>query len=122
MGFNITNCRKTYQPAKYALVFILRGINVNWKLPIAYYLISSTCTGYDLQDIIFATLIKLQSTPLDVKAFITDMGSNFVGLSNNLNITPSRPFFEINNKKIFYIFDPPHLLKSTRNMFLKHSF
>lgn len=122
MGFNITNCRKTYEPAKYALVLMLRGINVSWKLPIAYYLVSSTCTGYDLQDIIFTALIRLQSTPLDVKAFITDMGSNFVGLSNNLNITPSRPYFEINNKKIFYIFDPPHLLKSTRNMFFKHSF
>lgn len=37
MGFNITNCRKTYEPAKYALVLMLRGINVSWKLPIAYF-------------------------------------------------------------------------------------
>jgi len=99
---------------------MLRGINVNWKFPIVYYLISNTYTGYDLQGIIFSTLIRLQNTPLNVKAFITDMGSNFVGLSNNH--TSSRPYFKVNNKKIFYIFDPSHLLKSTRNMFLKHSF
>jgi len=31
MGFNTTNYRKTYEPAKYALVLMLMGINVNWK-------------------------------------------------------------------------------------------
>jgi hypothetical protein len=31
MGFNVTNNRKTYEPAKYALVLMLNGINVNWK-------------------------------------------------------------------------------------------
>lgn len=40
----------------------------------------------------------------------------------NFSISPSRPYFEINNKKIFYIFDPLHLLKATRNMFLQHKF
>lgn len=122
MGFNITNNRKTYEPAKYALVLMLSGINVNWKQPIAYFLVSSSCTGYDLQDIIISTIIKIQSTSLDIKAFITDMGSNFVGFSNNFHVSPSRPYFEVNNKKIVYIFDPPHLLKATRNMFFQHKF
>ncbi|KAE9523295.1 hypothetical protein AGLY_016243 [Aphis glycines] len=100
MGLNITNNHKTYEPAKYALVLMLSGINVNWKQPIAYFLVSSSCTGYDLRDIIISTIIKIQSTSLDIKAFITDMGSNFV----------------------VYIFDPPHLLKATRNMFFQHKF
>jgi len=84
--------------------------------------VSSSCTGYDLQDIIISTIIKIQSTSLDIKAFITDMGSNFVGFSNNFQVSPFRPYFEVNNKKIVYIFDPPHLLKATRNMFFQHKF
>lgn len=99
MGFNVTNNRKTYEPSKYALVLMLSGINVNWKQPIAYFLVSSSCTGYDLQDIIISTIIKIQSTNLDIKAFITDMGSNFVGFSNNFHVSPTRPYFEVNNKK-----------------------
>ncbi|KAL4119510.1 hypothetical protein QTP88_012317 [Uroleucon formosanum] len=79
MRFNVTNNRKTYEPAKYALVLImLTGINVNWKQPIAYFLVSSSCTGYELQDFIISTIIKIQSTSLDIKPFITNMGSNFV--------------------------------------------
>ncbi|KAE9522127.1 hypothetical protein AGLY_017471 [Aphis glycines] len=115
MGFNVTIYHKTYEPAKYALVLMLSGINVNLKQPIAYFLVSSSCTGYDLQDIIISTIIKIQSTSLDIKAFIIDMGSNFVGFSNNFHVSPSRPYFEVNNKKIVYIFDPPHFLKATRN-------
>lgn len=78
---------------------------------------SSLCTGYDFQDIIFSTIIKIQSTYLDVKAFITYMGYNFVSFSNNVSIFPSRPYFEVNNENIMYLFDPPHLLKATRYMF-----
>jgi len=84
--------------------------------------VSSSCTGYDLQDIIILTIIKIQSTSLDIKAFIKDMGSNFVDFSNNFRVSPSRSYFEVNNKKKVYIFDPLHLLKATRNMFFQHKY
>jgi hypothetical protein len=53
---------------------MLKGINVNWKQPIAYFLVFSSCTGYDLQDIIISTIIKIQSTSLDIKVFTIDKG------------------------------------------------
>lgn len=43
------------------------------------------------------------------------MGSNFVALSKKLGITPEHSHFEVNGKKIYYLFDPPHLLRATRN-------
>jgi len=46
-----------------------RGINLNWKQPIAYFLVSSSCTGYDLQDIIFETISKLFDIGLKVSLF-----------------------------------------------------
>lgn len=100
---------------------MIRGININWKQPIAYFLVSGSCTGYDLQDIIFETIGKLFNIGLNIKTFITDMGSNFVSFSKNVNVTPARPFFKVGENKIIYIFDPPHLLKATRNMFFQHN-
>lgn len=122
IGFNETNNRKTYDPAKFTLVLMLRGININWKQPIAYYFISSSCSGFELQDIILKTIYQLQKIKFIIKAFVTDMGSNFIGLKNNFNVSPERPYFEVNNQKIIFLFDPPHLLKATRNMFFLHNF
>jgi len=41
IGFNQSPSLKTYDPAKHALVLMIRGINYSWKQPIAYYLISN---------------------------------------------------------------------------------
>jgi len=37
-------------------------------------------------------------------------------------VSQSRPYFYVNEQKVIYIFDPPHLLNSTKNMFFKHNF
>jgi len=120
IGFNQSGAFRTYEPAKYVLVLMIRGINSNWKQPIAYYLVSNSCSGTDLNLIIFSTIRRLRSIKLNVKSFITDQGSNFIKFSNSNHVTPEEPFFEVDGEKVIYIFDPPHLLKSTRNMFFKH--
>lgn len=122
IGFHQTNLTKTYEAAKYALVLMIRGINVSWKQPIAYFFVSGSCRNLDLSDIIMSTIKKLLIISLNVKAFITDQGSNFVSFSKSVYVSPQRPYFTVNGKEIVYLFDPPHLLKSTRNMFFKHHF
>lgn len=121
IGFNQLKSCKTYDPAKHALVLMIRGINYNWKQPIAYYLISNSCTGGDLNNIIVSTIRRLKNININVKAFVTDQGSNFINFSKINSVTPEEPYFEVDNEKIIYIFDPPHLIKSTRNMFFKHN-
>lgn len=49
------------------------------------------------------------------------MGSNFVCFIKNVNVTTPRPYFKVCENKIIYIFDPHHLLKSTRNIFFQHN-
>jgi len=100
---------------------MIRDINHNWKQPLAYYLISNSCTGSDLNNIIVSTIRKLKNININVKAFVTDQGSNFVNFSKINSVTPEESYFEVDDDKIIYIFDPPHLLKSTRNMFFKHN-
>jgi len=57
-------------------------------------------------------------------AFVTDMSPNFSKFSNDVNVSFTIPFFFLlNNKKVIYnIFDPPHVLKATRNMFFQRDF
>jgi len=122
VGFNETFSQKTYEPAKHALCFMIRGLKFPWKQPIAYFFVHNSCTGFALQNTIFAVINRLQSTPLNIRVLTTDQGSNFYAFAKSVNVSKERPFFSVNNKKIYYIFDTPHLLKSTRNNFFKHKF
>jgi len=36
-------------------------------------------------------------------------------------MSSERPYFLVNGSKIFYVFDPPHLMKLTRNNFFKYN-
>jgi len=87
IGFHELNSRKKYGPAKYALVLMLRGINENWKQPIAYFLVS--CTGTDLKDIIMPTICRIQNIKLNIKAYVTDQSTNFVSFSKSFYVSPN---------------------------------
>lgn len=50
------------------------------------------------------------------------MSSNFYKLSDLLGISVTKSYFQIDKDKIYYMFDPPHLLKATRNNLLRHNF
>lgn len=121
VGFNNSYDQKTYEPAKHVLCFMLRGLNYSWKQPIAYFFINNSCSGIHLQKTIFAVITKVQSISFNVKTLTSDQGANFIGFASKMNVTPQRPYFFVNKQKIFYIFDVPHLLKSTRNNFFKYN-
>lgn len=69
-----------------------------------------------------STLIKLLNISFNVRPFVTDQDSNFVSFSKSVYVRPQLPYITVNGKEIMYLFDPPHLLKSTCNMFFKHHF
>jgi DNA transposase THAP9 len=105
-----------------ALVFMLRGLASNWKQPLSYVLTSSTCNMCYLKKLLLLCLTKLSDIGLTVKVIISDQGSNFQQLVKDLGVSISEPYFIFNNEKYYYMFDPPHLLKSIRNNLYKHSF
>lgn len=86
----------------------------------AYFFINNSCTGLALQKTVFAVISKLQSISVNVRVLTTDQGANFYSYANKMYVSSERPYFFVNGSKIFYIFDPPHLLKSTRNNFFKY--
>jgi hypothetical protein len=60
-----------------------------------------------------------QNTGLKVVATVCDMGANNVKAMKLFGASKRKPFFRFHNQEIATIYDPPHLLKCTRNLFLK---
>lgn len=92
----------------------------NWKIPICFCFVETACSNKTLKDFIL-DIIKLINIGVKVHALVTDMGSNFMLLSRELGILTENSTFLVENEKIFYIVDTPHLIKATRNL-LKHNF
>lgn len=122
IGFEDNGYNKSSTPAKSALVIMARSIAGNWKLPVCFCFMETTCRSEFLKNILFDIIIKLRNCGAMVHALITDMGSNFIQLSRDLGISVQNSTFLVNNESVVYIFDTPHLIKATRNNLLKHNF
>lgn len=78
------------------------------------------CNGQELKSIITDAVRNLVKAGLYPKGLINDQG--ITQLAKILNITKENPVFEVDDQKLVYMYDSPHLLKSARNNLLKYSF
>lgn len=108
--------------AKYALVFIARGIYANWKIPIAYFLSATTVDSVKLKIIIDSVINKLFDSGLLPKVIVCDQASSNVKVIKNLGACVDYPFFFINGHKIYSVFDAPHVIKNIRNNLINNDF
>ncbi len=99
-----------------------RGILQKWKQPVAYYLVNESCGSTHLKNILQEAISHLEHMGLQVVSVVSDQGSNFMSLLKSLNVSKERTYFEVNGKKYFTIYDPPHLIKSVRNNLMKYNF
>ncbi|KAG8231736.1 hypothetical protein J437_LFUL019510 [Ladona fulva] len=106
--------------AREALVFMVRGLKSNWKQPVAYYYSKKSVPGEVLAELIKEVINAVDKTGLKIVATICDMDSNNVKALKLLGYSYDNPFFLFNGQEIFTMHDPPHLLKCTRNMFMKY--
>ena len=111
-------------PAGYASVFMARGLTKSWKQPFGYVLSGSTIKSEHLNIMIDEAIKTLKSVGLVVKAFVCDQGPNNMAMIRSRGISVDKPYFfhENDNNKIFVIYDPPHLIKNTRNNLFNHDF
>ena len=115
-GFeNLGSVGRTKFVANHALVFMLRGISANWKQPLGYFLCSGTIKASVQRSLLFECLDKVKEAGLDVCVLICDQGANNQSMFNNLKITVDNHFIMHQSKKIYVMYDPPHLIKSVRN-------
>lgn len=122
VGLHHVGRDKQLKPASMVLTFMVRSICGRWKQPICYYFTKSGCQANSFRSILYDLISKLNKTGIKICAFVTDMGSNFVQFTRLEGITPEKPFFLVDNEKVFYIFDVPHLIKAVRNNLIKYDF
>ena len=109
--------------ANHALAFVVRGLIHQWKQPFGYFLSSAPMKGDELKSLLVQAITKLTSIGLNVILVVSDQGSNNQNLYNTqLKVSEEKPYFYVNDKKIFVMYDPPHLLKSVRNNLHSHGF
>lgn len=104
--------------AKYATVVLIQGMFIKSSQPLSFWFTKNGCHGTDAVCIIPEVIRALRRIGFLVHAVISDQGNNFCSLSRKLGVTKKIPYFIIDDSKIWYIFDTPHLMKNTRNLLL----
>ena len=109
--------------ANRALVFMIRGLKTGIKQTIGYYYTQNACPADTLKTLLLHVIDKVEETGFRVRVVIGDVGSsNSSMVFSKLGVTENEPFFYHENRKIYFMFDPPHLLKCTRNNLHNHDF
>lgn len=119
-GFHDTGSVRVQKPASEALVFMVRGLCGKWKQLLCYFLSANCMSSSDLAELILTCIARLQNVAVDVKVVVCDQGANNRGMFTHFGISVQQPFIEIDGKKVFFMYDPPHLLKSVRNNFRRY--
>lgn len=101
--------------------FLIRSLVGNWKHVVGYVLLNDSINEGELAKLI-RTYINIcdEKLNLNVVMVTCDQGATNVAAYKSLGIVPDKPFFYVNNKKIFAQFDAPHLIKSSRNALINN--
>ena len=119
-GFEDCGTERTRSIANHALLFMVRGLHRKWKQPVAYYFIRGSTKANLLVRFLNEVLGTCQNAGIQVVATVCDMAANSVKALKLLGATRRKPFFKFQDREIVTVYDPPHLLKCTRNLFLKY--
>lgn len=113
---------RTKNAGKYASVFLVRGMQQNWKITVAYFISEKGLSGTQIKTILYDLIEKVLGVGLSPHSFICDQGSSNRKALKDMGVSFEKPYFEVKNRKIYCIFDVPHLVKSLRNNLLTCDF
>lgn len=116
------------QFANHALVFMIKGIQQNFKQPIAYYF-TNCLKKTELKKLIKTVIRHAQDAGLIIVDTVCDQSTVNVSAINELVDDTKRAYlrtgrewrydsFSVNGRKIIPLFDTPHLIKGIRNNLL----
>lgn len=105
--------------SKEALVLMVSGIGEEFKLPIGYFLCNGLCAE-EKSAIITEAIRRLSLIGVIVVCITCDGYITNITTAKSLGarFDKDQPYFQnpyIENSKIYFILDPPHMLKLTRN-------
>ncbi|KAJ8706159.1 hypothetical protein PYW07_010936 [Mythimna separata] len=124
IGFEDDGTQKTGNIADHALVFMIKGIKSKTKQPICFTFVKSGTKKEKIKALLLLLIKEINNTGLTVVATVCDQcPANVAAIKDIKEETQKRYankgwFFEVNGKKVFPLFDTPHLLKGVRNNLL----
>lgn len=132
-GFSSSKTKKTRKLFDHALVFMIRGVQKNYKQPIAYTFCSGSTSKQELALLIKDIIKKLHGIGLRVLATVCDQGASNVSAINYLIEETKADYlrthkvmknstFEVCGKEVIPLYDTPHLIKGIRNNLLTKNF
>ncbi|KAF5281927.1 hypothetical protein FQR65_LT14453 [Abscondita terminalis] len=104
--------------ANTALVFFIRGLIFNWKIPLCYFVSHGPVKGNILKNIVEHVILTLKKMTFIPVALVCDQASSNRNAFQLLGATKDNPTINISGSQLFTIFDVPHLIKSLRNNFM----
>lgn len=87
---------------------------------LAYTIGHASTPSSVIRNLLISLIQELKTVGFTVKAVVCDQGSSIVCLANQLGMSVQKPFFEVENERVYFIFDVPHLIKTTRNNLQAH--
>ncbi|KAL1492108.1 hypothetical protein ABEB36_012599 [Hypothenemus hampei] len=101
---------------------MFQGICRKWKQPVAYFFANNACSSSNLRRILCEIIdAGVEIAGLNIVGTVCDMGTTNVKALKEMNSCSKRPYIERKGKRIYTMFDPPHLLKCTVSLFRKHN-
>lgn len=120
IGFHSINGKTTNKLANRAYVIMLQGIFHKWRQLLAYALVPDLEHYDDLGCWIHDIISMLYEIGIEVKAVISDQDSNFDKFAKEVKeVTIEKPYFFVEDRKVYYIFNVPLLLCSVRDQLMK---
>jgi len=113
---------RTNKIGSQALVVMVRGLYSNWKFPLCYFFTGSGVKGDNLVNIIKDCVQQILDLGLSPTCIICDQGAQNRRMYTLLGGNEDQPSTTICGKKLFLIYDMPHLIKSVRNNLLNGDF
>lgn len=111
--------RRTSELATKALFFMVKGELSSWKYLLAFYFVGKSMTGSTLKGIIMEVVTALEDEcGIIVSTLISDQAGQNIAAFNLMHNDNSNVYFKFRGRKIYTLFDPPHLFKGLRNTML----
>ncbi len=108
------------KPAQYVMMLLVTSLNMDWKLPVAYFLLPNGFKSENRAELLRQCLYKLNATGAIVTNIVMDNCPVNYATFRRLGCKLSRNFQELNTatdvknnlgKHVLALFDPPHLSK-----------
>jgi len=115
------------EPATHALVFMLRGLTTSWKQTVAYLFSGASLKREPFWNFTRKVITASESAGFKIQAVTSDMGPANTALWNHVGIESTRSKITsavehpcAADRSLYFVADPPHLLKNLWNCVLVH--